>query len=235
MTSQALTIETASEFRIYAACLAAYNSGRLHGAWIDLEGKDADAVQIEINDMLARSPCPNVMRRKCPDCGTYQTDARPYRENSDDCDECGATLPAEFKPSAEEWAIHDHEGLAQFIDSEWPDLAELCELVEILADDDEDKRRGLLWLSWNQPGYLRHAIDNCEDVITRPLNVMEDLSDVAAEWYGEAYSEALESMPAIFRDNIDWKGIAHDLECNGDWREYHQGGERFAVLNANDC
>jgi hypothetical protein len=31
------------EPRIYVACLAAYNSGWLHGAWIEV-GDDADAV-----------------------------------------------------------------------------------------------------------------------------------------------------------------------------------------------
>jgi hypothetical protein len=32
------------EPRIYVACLAAYNNGLLHGAWIDVED-DADAVR----------------------------------------------------------------------------------------------------------------------------------------------------------------------------------------------
>src|SRR5579864_6443395 len=93
--------------RIYAACLASYNDGRLFGAWIDCAGKSGDELRIEIDDMLARSPCPNVLRRKCEHCGHYQTDARPYRENSDECSHCGETLTGEFSPSAEEWAIHD--------------------------------------------------------------------------------------------------------------------------------
>lgn len=46
--------------RIYVACLAAYNSGILHGAWIDCEGKDADDLQEEVNAMLASSPVPNA-------------------------------------------------------------------------------------------------------------------------------------------------------------------------------
>ena len=43
------------EPRIYAACLAAYNNGRLHGAWIDVED-DADAVRDAIDVMLMASP-----------------------------------------------------------------------------------------------------------------------------------------------------------------------------------
>lgn len=42
--------------RIYVACLAAYNSGVLHGAWIDVG--DEDAVWAEIRAMLKASPEP---------------------------------------------------------------------------------------------------------------------------------------------------------------------------------
>ena len=41
--------------RIYVACLAAYNSGYLHGAWIDAD-QDAGEIRDEITAMLARSP-----------------------------------------------------------------------------------------------------------------------------------------------------------------------------------
>ena len=45
------------EPRIYVACLAAYNGGRLHGAWIDVED-DIEAVWVAIRAMLAASPEP---------------------------------------------------------------------------------------------------------------------------------------------------------------------------------
>ena len=41
--------------RIYVACLAAYNNGYLHGAWIDAD-QDADQIRDEIAVMLSRSP-----------------------------------------------------------------------------------------------------------------------------------------------------------------------------------
>ncbi len=41
--------------RIYVACLAAYNSGTLHGAWIDA-ARDAWALWDDIQQMLATSP-----------------------------------------------------------------------------------------------------------------------------------------------------------------------------------
>ncbi len=44
-----------SEPKIYAACLAAYNNGYLHGAWINAN-QDAMAIYAEIAAMLKASP-----------------------------------------------------------------------------------------------------------------------------------------------------------------------------------
>lgn len=43
------------EPRIYVADLAAYNSGKLHGVWIDAT-QDASDIETEIEAMLAKSP-----------------------------------------------------------------------------------------------------------------------------------------------------------------------------------
>lgn len=43
--------------RIYVACLAAYNNGNLHGAWIDAE-QDKDEILEAIQEMLSSSPEP---------------------------------------------------------------------------------------------------------------------------------------------------------------------------------
>ena len=43
------------EIRIYVACLAAYNSGYLHGRWIDAT-LEPDEIQEQVNNMLAASP-----------------------------------------------------------------------------------------------------------------------------------------------------------------------------------
>jgi antirestriction protein len=47
------------EPRIYVACLAAYNNGFLHGAWIDVED-DASQMHAAIAAMLAASPIPQA-------------------------------------------------------------------------------------------------------------------------------------------------------------------------------
>ncbi len=41
--------------RIYVACLAAYNNGKLHGEWIECD-QDAHEIQQEIDAMIQRSP-----------------------------------------------------------------------------------------------------------------------------------------------------------------------------------
>jgi len=43
--------------RIYVACLAAYNNGRLHGRWIDAD-QSVDDIWAEVQAMLAASPEP---------------------------------------------------------------------------------------------------------------------------------------------------------------------------------
>jgi len=47
--------EITNEIRIYVACLAAYNNGRLHGAWIDAT-QELEDIQQQISAMLASSP-----------------------------------------------------------------------------------------------------------------------------------------------------------------------------------
>lgn len=47
--------EQKGDIRIYVACLAAYNNGRLHGRWIDA-AQGVDAIRVEVTEMLAASP-----------------------------------------------------------------------------------------------------------------------------------------------------------------------------------
>jgi antirestriction protein len=191
-----------TEPRIYAADLAAYNSGRLRGAWIDCAGKDADAIGDAIDAMLACSPDSNVVRRD---------------------------VSAAF-PSAEEYAVHDHEGFEGLISSEWPDLAEVAAIAEVLEEGDEDKRRGLLWLV-NDRGYkIADAIERADEVRT----FEGDAEDYAAELIEEGYSRELEALPDCVRYAIDWARVARDLVIAGDVDEYEAGRERFLVTNAGE-
>lgn len=96
-----------ADYRIYVACLASYNNGYLHGAWIDCDGKDASELQEEVNAILRTSKYPNVMVE-------YQ---------------------GQQVPSAEEYAIHDSDGFRQLI-SEYTSLENVAKLVELLESVD---------------------------------------------------------------------------------------------------
>ncbi len=48
-----------SKYSIYVACLAAYNNGCLHGAWIDAT-QEPEEIEAEVQAMLAGSPIPNA-------------------------------------------------------------------------------------------------------------------------------------------------------------------------------
>lgn len=62
METKNMTTTTAAqttEHRIYNACLAAYNSGILHGEWINIED-DIDETWNQIRNVLASSPIPDA-------------------------------------------------------------------------------------------------------------------------------------------------------------------------------
>ena len=53
------TFQDNSDPIIYVACLASYNSGRLHGVWIDAT-RGHDHIQEQVNEMLKNSPCEDI-------------------------------------------------------------------------------------------------------------------------------------------------------------------------------
>ncbi|ATQ57020.1 antirestriction protein ArdA [Paracoccus yeei] len=57
--------------RIYVACLAAYNNGSLHGAWIDAD-QDADQIRDAISAILARSPIEDAEEYAIHDYGGFE-------------------------------------------------------------------------------------------------------------------------------------------------------------------
>lgn len=52
--SQPTSIDTP---RVYVACLSSYNSGALHGVWIDVD-EDSSVMQEQVDEMLKSSPYP---------------------------------------------------------------------------------------------------------------------------------------------------------------------------------
>ncbi len=107
--------------RFYAACLASYNSGVLHGRWIDAS-PDVEEMQSEVDAMLRESRFTSVLV-SCPDC---ERDAK-------DCPTCDGYGVV---PSAEEYAIHDVDGIPSFFGSgsDLEGIADFAALVEECAE-----------------------------------------------------------------------------------------------------
>lgn len=121
-----------TELKIYVACLASYNNGVLHGAWLDVVGKSSDELYDEITKKIyMTSKFPNVLI-DCPYCeaiGVIEF------ENGKQCPACkGAGKVA----ASEEYAIHDHEGFHGLIGeySSMKEVAAIGAVAEELSEDD---------------------------------------------------------------------------------------------------
>lgn len=150
-----------TEPRIYVADLAAYNAGILRGEWIDLT--ETDDIREDIAGILRNSPESNVTV-ECPEC---------EGGGCDDCHGKGAV------PSAEEWAIHDYEGMPSGMgeNPDIDDLEKIREAFETLADDwdayiaacddygeimDEDRFREVYMGEWDsEEDYAIDLWDQC--------------------------------------------------------------------------
>ena len=77
--------------RVYAACLSSYNSGRLHGAWIDCN-QDEEAIMAEISAMLAKSPTPSAEEWAFHDYENFQGISIGENESAETLAEIGQFL-----------------------------------------------------------------------------------------------------------------------------------------------
>lgn len=119
--------------KLYVACLASYNNGRLHGAWIDASS-DVDEMQEEIAAMLRGSPYPNVMV-DCPLCeGDGETTFHNSETGDTRRDKCPTCTGSGQVPSAEEWAVHDYDGFPNM--GEYPSLEDIAAFVELTEEHD---------------------------------------------------------------------------------------------------
>ncbi|MER9833393.1 antirestriction protein ArdA [Mesorhizobium sp. M0145] len=228
--------------RIYAACLASYNNGVLHGIWIDASD-DIDAMQAEINAMLRTSRFPNVTV-SLPD---YETAARaagwthetarftgaPSFQRSGDktafqfdswkdlCESEGIEPAEKLVPSAEEWAIHDSEGLGDL--GEYAGLAEVARRASVaeLADDRDIPLAVLLQFASDYMNGDWDSADLESEVDERYRGSYDTWRDFAEEFTEETAD--MNAIPEWLQGHIDWDSIARDFELSGDFTAYRDG------------
>ncbi len=174
-----------STVRFYAACLASYNNGRLHGAWIEASD-DVDAMQAEIATMLRASPFPNVMV--------------PHPETG------------EAVRSAEEYAVHDYDGLPSSL-GEYPGLQAIADYVELLevADGRGLESDVVAAVVANFCGNVDEAKDAIEDHYAGAYDTLTA--------YAESYiddSGMLADVPDTVARYFDFEAFGRDLELGGD-------------------
>lgn len=183
--------------RIYVACLASYNNGVLHGAWIDASN-DVDAMQDEINAMLRASRFPNVTVEH-PDTG-------------------------ETVPSAEEWAIHDSEGLGDI--SEHCGLAAIAERVKLAEVAEES---GIPF---------EVVLEVADDNVTNDVEsfVRENYRGQYDSWadFAEQFTEetdGLSGVPDHLKAYIDFERMGRDWRISGDFHYVERDGSLFVFWN----
>ena len=167
--------------RVYAACLASYNAGKLHGAWIDAD-QDEEEIQDEIAAMLRASPEPNVFV-DCPEC------------DGDGCEECDGKGKV---PSAEEWAFHDYDGM--------PDgLGEFESVEDISLHGRMTTEHGDAWRA-----YAQNATTPSEDDFADTFYGEWDSEVAYAEHYVDSCG-LFDNVSDHFSMYFDYEKYARDL------------------------
>jgi antirestriction protein len=221
-----------SELKIYAACLASYNNGRLHGRWIEATA-DSDSMQDEINAMLRESPFPNV-RVTCAHCDGRGEKTFHNSETGDTrqgpCPTCNG---AKTVPSAEEYAIHDYEGLPRSFGEyagiqRVAEFAALCdEFAGSLESDD------LAEIVDSVSGDIGEAREKLNDRFAGIYESFRDYADESADSQIECFAPAGRDASAragfeFLQRYFDYESYARDLEMESDTVEL--SGGRVAVF-----
>ena len=158
-----MTSAADSNPRIYVACLAAYNNGYLHGAWIDAD-QDVDEIRDEIAAMLARSPIEH----------------------------------------AEEYAIHDYEGVEGVAISEYAGIDTVARMGAFIAEHGA-LGAGLLEQFSGDMGQAESTLEDCyHGQFASLADYMEELTTQSV------------TIPEALRYYVDWDAMARDAEMSGD-------------------
>tara|TARA_R110000796_G_scaffold9452_7_gene32203 strand:+ start:1004 stop:1669 length:666 start_codon:yes stop_codon:yes gene_type:complete len=194
--------------RFYAACLASYNNGVLHGAWIEAS-TDTDEMQEEIAAMLRASKFPNVTV-DCPQCdGDGTVDAL----NADDMDPptCTRCKGKGNVPSAEEWAAHDFDGLPSTLGEYCglqaiADYMEFVEAVEETGTPDPVALAHAMLENWHSVEYAKEALENYMGM----HDSFRDYADEQADELIACYTSDGKA-PQMLVNYFDYASYARDL------------------------
>lgn len=152
--------------RIYVACLAAYNNGKLHGEWIDCD-QDADDIQDEINEMLANSPEPDAEEWAIQDFENWHGIKIGENEDIERIAELAELIEEHGKPFALYCLHHNDEATAE----------DFLEHYRGQYEDEED----FVYQSWEDDGTLKRL----EEMNVNSCYI--DWEAIASDWFISDY------------------------------------------------
>jgi len=188
--------------KIYVSVLTDYNSGILHGAWIDAD-QSVEELWQAVHQLYITSNYPNVSATVCNECGHIKL------YDHSECSQC-SSKDVKNVPSAEEYAIHDYEGFAPFNVSEYDSMEDLAQMAEILSNDSDPEHHALSFLV--ERGLSLDDIESkLEDVC---------IFDGSRSDYAEEITEQIGAeIPQYLMYYIDYDKMGRDMEINGEITE----------------
>ena len=118
--------------------------------------------------------------------------------------EVRAMLAASPEPDAEEWAIHDYEGLEDCTISEWASFDTVCALADFIAE--HGVLGAKIYTHFGED--LGAAIAAFEEYAGEFKSVADFAEDLIRETGAE--------IPAALEFYIDWEALARDMSLNGE-------------------
>ena len=181
------------EFRIYVASLTDYNSGILHGIWLDFDDfESADEVKEAIDDMLKASPT----ALRYPLAGPAEEFAIHDFEGW-----CGLRL-----------------GEYESIDALWRAYEVLCKMLD---DDKRDPEAICAFIEWRGGG-IAEIDDEFHDEFDDRFSGRWDCEANFAEYLLEERG-MLDEVPEWARGYIDYERYARDLFMMAYYRDSKTG------------
>lgn len=193
------------DMRIYVACLASYNNGVLHGEWLDVTS-DEDELWEGIKRVLRTSPYPNV-EVDCPECEGSGLGSWVASAVSDERRPCAVCEGRGKVPSAEEWAVHDYDGVPSDF-GEYPSVEKLCQYAGLFEELESYEDEGAF------RAYLDQVHGNDLDSAVEDFRERYQGHHASFQDFAEEYAEAvglLSDVPDNIRCYFDYERFARDL------------------------
>lgn len=187
--------------RIYVAVLADYNNGVHTGEWID--AVDADDMREEIARILRTSKYPNVT----VDC--LECDGKGERDIIGGVEPCPYCKQTGKVPSAEEYAIHDHEGFGGYKVGEYEGIDTLAELGAAIEEHGDIIAK----YAEHVGGDVSIAISNFPDAYRGEF---QSLAEYAGSIVDDCYNDVISKLPDFIRHHLDYEGMGNDMKLSGD-------------------